>query len=733
MAVAVVAGAALSVRWFATTDLLLRSARRDAGSQSSGDPGELGPAESAAAPVEATPDATTASSNPSAAGDGVAPRASHRGVVLHVRVVDGAHRPLTSGRLVGLWSEDADQPFAPQTRDVHHFELAIAGTTTEVALPGLAGSALLAASVERHPPSVGVPVFRLSEHAESPTPDGTVERDVEIAVDGGVASPRLSGRILVDGQPYVPRGFAIGCTGAPDRRVHALDARYEVGPLGGTVDELFVTSDETVPKSFQTGFTRANPPKGDAELDLDLASGVTLRLNVVDRKSGAPLPGIELWVRVECIPVGAKSDAPRFFEHHVTAGPEGVALIRGLPRGGDFSIRRDAKRRKRRMEMLPQPMQETELPREALLWEVLDAASPATIERTLRIDPSDRTLHAFGVLDNGFLAFKGVGEGEVEVRFATLGGFFGFLPSLSKDPWSKSWVSVPVDESGRWRFELETGVDYRIWVEREHQRLSGFAEVRAEDGDIGPVLLAPRPGTTVLLRVLRCSTHGNVGIAIKGDDGSSWTGIQIPANGGTLERTLLLDGARTLYVNEYSDRSNRRSIAQRQVEVDPAITTVVEVDLAGDEERVIRFEGDLTGFPRKATLWFQRVLADGSLEALVALEVQIVDGVASDPITINAGRYLYRLDSNPRGPAVILGVVDVGRFDGHGELALRCELEPHAKTDLGAGFDIVGIEGMPAGRDSESLFRLRFTDVPTFAKFETILLPRGARFTLLER
>jgi hypothetical protein len=732
IAVAAIAVAAFTLRGFLTSAPSPRSTPREPGSHVDEDAGALVPARTASAPVEATRNATTASTDPGGAPD-AAGRVKHPGTLLHVRVVDGAHRPLTSGRLIGLWSEDADQPFSPQTRDVHHFELAIAGATTDVALPGLAASALLAASVERQPPSIGVPVFRLHGNPGEPPPDGTVERDVEIGVDSGVASPRLSGRILVDGQPSAPRGLAIGCTGAPDRRVHALDARYEIGPMEGTVEELFITSDETVPRSFQTGFTRENPPKGDAELDLDLASGVTLRLNVVDRKFGAPLPGIELWVRVECVPVGAKRDTPRYFEHHVVAGPEGVALVRGLPRGGDFSIRRDAKRRKRRMEMLPQPMQETELPREPLLWEVLDPASPATIERTLRIDPSDRTLHAFGVLGEGFRTFAGVGEGEVEVRFATLGGFFGFLPRPSKDPWSRSWVSVPVDESGRWRFELETGVDYRIWVEREHQRLSNFAEVRAEDGDVGPVALAPRPGTTVLLRMLRCSTQGSVQIAIQEGDSLSWSGIQIPAHGGSLERKLLLDGPRRLYVIESFDRSNRHSSTQRLIDVDPAISTVVEVDLAAGEERVVRFEGDLADFPRKATLRFQRVLANGSCEANVALELLVVDGVASDPITIDAGRYLYRLDSTPRGPAVILGVVDVGRFDGHGELTIRCELEPHAKADLGAGFDVVGIDGMQAGKDSETLFRLRFADVPTLAGVETILLPRGTKFTLLDR
>jgi hypothetical protein len=160
-------------------------------------------------------------------------------------------------------------------------------------------------------------------------------------------------------------------------------------------------------------------------------------------------------------------------------------------------------------------MELASFPREPLLAEALDVSTPAVIERTLRIDAQDRPCSAFGTLDPSFVAPGEFGEGEAEVRFATRSDDILFQQSRragtakpSDGFWLRSLASTPADAEGRWRFEIEAGVDYKVWVEREHRRVSEVAAVRAEDGDVGPVALVQRAGTPVLVRPLRCPRRG---------------------------------------------------------------------------------------------------------------------------------------------------------------------------------------------------------------------------------
>jgi hypothetical protein len=740
MAVAVVAGAALSVRWFATTDLPLRSARLDGGSHSSGDPGELGTAESAPAPVEATRDATTTPTNrgdPGEAGE----RASLRRVVLHVRVVDGARQPQTSGRLDGLWSDDPNQPSSPASQDVHRFDAAITGATTDVVLPGAAESALLAASVAGQPPSARVPVFKLHENAEPADRAGAFERDVEIVVDGTVATPGVRGRILVDGEPRTPRGLEVSAAQAVTR-IHALEARYETGPIEGYSSTLFVTSEETVPKIIPTGFSPSNPPKAGVvlERDLDLTSGVTLDLAVVDRKTLVPLPDVELWIRIDCIPDGSPKSSPRWYEHHVVTGADGVAIVRGLPRPGALSIRRDARRRHRRVERLPEPPLELALPREPLLAESLDAATPAVIERTLRIDAQDVPCNAFGTLDPSFVAPGEFGEAEAEVRFATRSDDVFFQQSRragtakpSDGFWLRSLASTPADAEGRWRFEIEAGVDYRVWVEREHRRVSEIAVVRAEDGDVGPVALAPRSGTPVLVRLLRCPTQGTLVIGVHDPGAVMPIATSYPAKGGTLERRVRIEGRTSINVSEFVNRPRNQVSRCKVVVVDPATTSLVEFDLAADEARTIRVAADSGFVPKETTLRLRRVTPEGTCEPFPAVSVPLVDGVTSEPVVVDPGRYLYSVEATPRPGTFVLGVVDVERAPPDQPIEIRCELEPHPKSELGAGFDVTEIAGVRPYPDQASLLHVHFAEEPWIEVFDSIDLPKAARFTVLER
>jgi len=558
----------------------------------------------------------------------------------------------------------------------------------------------------------------------------------------------LIGRVLVDGQPRVPRGLVITLTRPAEQRLHALEARYEIGPVDWLVNELFVTSEETVPQIVATGFTAKARPKDETALDLELSSGVTLRLNVVDPKGGAPLPGVELWLRVDCNPAGATRREPRMFQHHIVTGGDGVAIVTGLPRNAGFSIRRDATLRNRHVEMLPKPPQEIPLPRESLLSETVDAASPAIIERTLRIDAQDRTLHVFGDLDATFLAPGEFGEGEAEIRFATYCDDRRFVvpPELPFDPWMRNLASVPHDDHGHWQFEVEPCVEYHVWVEREHRRISQVATVKAEDGDMGPVALPPRRGTDVVLRLRRCPAEGSFAITVMDVDGTPRMGTQYLAHGGTFERRLRLEGATTIYVLQFLDPTLQRMSTQRRLEVDPATTPVLEVDLAAEEARTVSLVLSAGTLPQKGKLTLSRVGADGTSEQEFFANVDFADGESCVPVSIEPGRYLYWLSATPGGAALVLGVADVARATGGRTLVIRCELEAHPKSDLGAGVDITEVDGVrSSGRSSllkrprlasdpsPILQRMRFVDDPSLAAVDTIFLPRGAKFTVLEK
>ena len=108
--------------------------------------------------------------------------------ILHVKVVDIDKKPCTSGRLVGLWSEETTLEFA-QTREVRVIESDIAGETTDIVLPVVAASARLSASVEGRPASRTEAIANLRAEEDPKERRGRVERDVTLEVSGGVARP----------------------------------------------------------------------------------------------------------------------------------------------------------------------------------------------------------------------------------------------------------------------------------------------------------------------------------------------------------------------------------------------------------------------------------------------------------------------------------------------------------------------------------------------------------------
>ena len=68
---------------------------------------------------------------------------------------------------------------------------------------------------------------------------------------------------------------------------------------------------------------------------------------------------------------------------------------------------------------------------------------------------------------------------------------------------------------------------------------------------------------------------------------------------------------------------------------------------------------------------------------------------------------------------------------GSDPIVARFDLEEHERASLGAGVEIEKLGSIELGPTWRGLCRLRFADRPDLASAETILLPAGAKFTLL--
>jgi hypothetical protein len=199
-------------------------------------------------------------------------------------------------------------------------------------------------------------------------------------------------------------------------------------------------------------------------------------------------------------------------------------------------------------------------------------------------------------------------------------------------------------------------------------------------------------------------------------------GTMYPATGGTFERRVRIEGRTSISVSELSTDRNQ-VWRTKVVVVDPATTSLVEFDLAADEARTIRVAADSGFVPKETTLKLRRVLPEGTCESFPAVSVPLVDGVTSEPVVVDPGRYLYSVEATPRPGTFVLGVVDVERGPVERPIEIRCELERHPKSELGAGFDVTEIAGVRPAPDQASLLHVHFAEEPWIEVFDSIDLP----------
>lgn len=640
--------------------------------------------------------------------------------ILHVRVVTTDQRPCTSGHLSGFWSEDR---WGGELR--RSVEEEIAGPVTDLVLPVIASAATLTASVEGMPASGRTHAVELRTEEDPKLRHGRIEKSVTIVVGGHESSPRLTGRITVDGEEQVPPGLdfflqtqpGVG-ESEPRIRVHSLDASYEIGPIHPQIQQIIVTSDETVPKSFKVHFDGR-----EASLDLDLETGRTLRLTVVDRRTNAPLPGRELhlWMDYNYETTIFESRW-RHHSHYLRTDRDGVAVVTGLPQRANCSVRRDGNFVVRSLEVNAGEKMEQNVLSEPLLSFEITKESPKLIERTLRMDAEPRSRRIFGQLAASLLTDGEFGEEAAEVHYATI---------RPDGRWYRDDWTIPHDEQGRWQLEVKPDTEYKLFVERERRRISNVLSVKVADDDVGPVELEPRPGTDVLLRLVHCPAEGFVSLSVSDPGAVTRLGTTRPIHGETFERRLRLEGPSTVSVSCFKEMSSHNSAATKTVQVDPATMPVLEIDVACPDARDVELQLSPLQLPEEVHVQLIGLSTPDDAHSSSSVNIALVAGRSRDPVAVAPGRYLYWFA--PRIPdALILGVVDVTAGPADRPIVIRCELEPHPRSALGAGIEITELGGHDVKGLWPRLLNYRFAEQAKSGG-DSVLLPKGAKFTVLEK
>jgi hypothetical protein len=215
-------------------------------------------------------------------------------------------------------------------------------------------------------------------------------------------------------------------------------------------------------------------------------------------------------------------------------------------------------------------------------------------------------------------------------------------------------------------------------------------------------------------------------------DGVLMMSSTLPIHGGTFEHRFRLEGPSTIHVTCGRDERALSSAPQRHLDVDPATASLAELDLANVGPRKIELTLSSGATPPDAKLRLMLVEPGGRNRPDVSAIADLVGGVSRDPVSLEPGRYLYRLLTTDAATLVIgLADIDAGGLDR--PIALRCDVEPHKRSELGAGVEIHEVGGVPLGKPWCKVMSLRFADAPSLASVDTIFLPRDAKFTILEK
>lgn len=593
--------------------------------------------------------------------------------LLHVRVVDAAGAAVLEGRIEVLSS--AQRNVEAQLRPARR-ELPIAGEVTDVELAASQHEAIVCAASRAG--DVGrTACARLRDVEGHWRVDGTLERDVVVQL-APETSAAIAGAIHVDGRARVPAGLIVAALVeelAPQpaderRRVLALvdpfRARYRVEATRRPWAGLWVTSDETVPCWIPV-------PGGDppARIDLELSSGRTLALEVVERGNGRPASGCALQVEV-LVPVGRDSAHTEYRTHafELRAGADGRCAWSGLPERGHVA--------------LAQPASRPGGAARRLLTLELTPELPEHIERRIEVDGAgDAELELWGECPDAEVFAPGVsGALSVFVRANA-----GADTAPRAVPCGASDAAEP-----RWSSRVSAGVEHEAWLARGGQRVSEIVRAPANaSGSFGPIVFVPRDAQSVRVRWSNAPSEASLRIVLEDGAGASERAGEWALDGASGERVVFVDGPRSI---EVALVTSSRDAVTRTFAWRPGDAPFLDVDLAGDgavELALVLDDSARLAEPAHLALV---ALDDPALVALdetsarctTTATIALAAGGTSQPVPLPAGRWFYRADGRALR-ASVCGVVDRARVT-RGRFEIRW---------VGAGAGSV-FDGAPTGK-----------------------------------
>jgi hypothetical protein len=390
--------------------------------------------------------------------------------------------------------------------------------------------------------------------------------------------------------------------------------------------------------------------------------------------------------------------------------------VRGVPDAGIVTVRRDASIRRAEKSTIAATQLRIDQLREPLADFKVAAEMGDPIEKTIEIDAVDRIRMVSGRIAAPLCAGAPDAELKLEVHWARVdAGEQGRRPDGVADP----------DGDGLFEFAVDASGDYRIWAERGQLRVSDVAARKIESADPEPVELHARAGGVVTLRIVNVPSTGFVHLYVEDPGAVYKQATVVPAAGADIERRIALDGPTWLMAGWYLERDAALGTSHRR-ELDPATTSRVEIDLGGNRQRRVELSFTLGAPPPQSQVALLALDQKGETPVGVAFH----GGASDSPVAIDPGRYLAVVFG---APGIVAGEVTIAAGPADAPIRLRLAVEEHRKADLGAGVVLTKVGSVELDESMKKICRLRFAERPDVVTGETVLLPAGATFTLLER
>jgi hypothetical protein len=538
---------------------------------------------------------------------------------------------------------------------VQRLDTPITRDATTIRLPLTSEEALVTAYVSGFPPeSVIVKDLRIVDGKR--VPEGrSIDRDVMIRVGSGSgAAPILRGAIYVDGDRRAPKGLLVRIvpSGAMENvtrdksypaAVDSTAAMYSASELPPGDWLIQATSEET-----QSSWTQVRAfPNGEPRvIDLNLTRGAKLVLEVRDASTREIARDQELtlqcWIQTEVL---RDRTFVRDIVLNASSNADGLCQFSGVPRARGLSIYLSNAR-----------------PARELLTLTLPATGPDEVHDQVWINGRDpRDVEYFGDVPIALL-----GQGQISVR-ARVGDGQG--------------VRRVGANGGQWKITCRADTGCVLWLERDFQRATETATVRAAAGSYGPVILQPIVHSRLHVEWKNAPLDRSLELAALDPNGGVPNCVKVPltAASGAVDldsfptaalsvKLMLNGGSFVLWTWTASQRS------------DPFV-----IDLGGDRMRPIELYANADRPKGSSGLIVVALDSDRGADRALA-NLRLEDGKRTDALPMFQGASYYRLNRECSA-SIVCGVIDEGA-----EAAKTSPLTIHW-TGTPCSFEQLGLSG----------------------------------------